>query len=238
MNLVWKKSRNQRTAMLLLLAIADHAHDDGKGAFPSIPTLARKTRQTERNVQLLLKTLEASSELDILEGQGPHGCNLYHINIKLLESYSDWESQDIESDDGEATTPSGENFSPPKTFHPENSRVENAENFTPPVKNSAQIAREISPEPSSESSINPKELTDAEILKTRVQTLLKENFHFSPDADWTWLESLCAEIPDLEFFQKHIERVRAMQSNSLFDQLSFIRSAKHEYARRNFTRTC
>src|SRR5436190_812707 len=94
MTLVWRKSRNKRTAMLLLLAIADHAHDDGKGAYPSVETLARKTRQTERNVQLLLNTLQASGELKVLEGEGPHGCNLYHVNIKLLESLADWETLD------------------------------------------------------------------------------------------------------------------------------------------------
>lgn len=39
MNLVWKKSRNKRTAMLLLLAIADHAHDDGTGTRVLMRTL-------------------------------------------------------------------------------------------------------------------------------------------------------------------------------------------------------
>lgn len=129
MTLVWKKSRNKRTAMLLLLAIADHAHDDGKGAYPSVETLARKTRQTERNVQLLLNTLESSHELTILEGAGPHGCNLYHVNIKFLESMPDWETLDADSDEDEPTKSSTHENSPRKDFTPENGRGNNAGNF-------------------------------------------------------------------------------------------------------------
>lgn len=162
MTLVWEKSRNKRTAMLLLLAIADHAHDDGKGAYPGVDSLARKTRQTTRNVQILLKTLEDSKELIIYEGQGPHGTNLYEINVQLLRSFSDWEETD--ADEEPRTSVQGENFSPPdnaQNFTGENSRTENAQNFTGGVKNSAEdvsktqenklenegAARKISPEP-------------------------------------------------------------------------------------------
>lgn len=163
MTLVWEKSRNKRTAMLLLLAIADHAHDDGKGAYPGIDSLARKTRQTRRNVQLLLKTLEDSKELIIHEGAGPHGCNLYEINLMQLRANTDWQETE-EEDDGNGTDVQGENFSPPthaENFRGENSRAENAENFTGGVKNRATgnlenaenklesegAPREISPEP-------------------------------------------------------------------------------------------
>lgn len=146
MTLVWEKSRNKRTAMLLLLAIADHAHDDGKGAYPGIDSLARKTRQTDRNVQLLLKTLADSKELIIREGEGPHGTNLYEINVSLLRSYPDWDQNDAD-DETERTDVQGENFSPPaptaENFTGENSRAKDAENFTPGVKNSAQLNLEI-----------------------------------------------------------------------------------------------
>lgn len=37
--------------MLLALALANHAHDDGTHIFPSIAHLAAKTRQSERSVQ-------------------------------------------------------------------------------------------------------------------------------------------------------------------------------------------
>ncbi len=230
MNLVWKKSRNQRTAMLLLLAIADHAHDDGTGAFPSVRTLARKTRQSERNVQLLLKTLESSKELKIFEGKGPNGSNLYHVNTKLLESYADWESQEIEDVPDKDTKSSGANFSPPQTFHPETSREENAPNFTGEVKNDAESARKISPEPSFESSLNPNESSGQDALEM-VKAHLKTTFYVDSEFDWSWLQELLKEIPDAGFLINHADRMSAMQSHSLFDNVSFSRSARITYAR-------
>lgn len=42
----------------VLLVLADHANDDGTGAFPSVDTIAWKTRLSERAVQGHLRTLE------------------------------------------------------------------------------------------------------------------------------------------------------------------------------------
>lgn len=49
--------------MLLALALADHAHDDGTHIFPSIARLASKTRQSERSVQYQLRRMEAAGWL-------------------------------------------------------------------------------------------------------------------------------------------------------------------------------
>lgn len=84
MNLVWERSANKGSALLLELAIADHAHDDGTGAWPSVETLARKTRLTPRNTQMLLRKLEASKEIETRLGEGPFGCNAYVISLKSL----------------------------------------------------------------------------------------------------------------------------------------------------------
>jgi hypothetical protein len=43
---------------LVLLAMADHARDDGTGCYPSIGTLARKTSQTTRGVRKIMRRLE------------------------------------------------------------------------------------------------------------------------------------------------------------------------------------
>ena len=43
---------------LVLLAMADHARDDGTGCYPSIDLLARKTSQTRRGVQKIMRRLE------------------------------------------------------------------------------------------------------------------------------------------------------------------------------------
>lgn len=58
--------------MLLALALADHAHDDGTHIFPSIARLAAKTRQSERSVQYQLRRMESSGWL-ILVNDGLGG---------------------------------------------------------------------------------------------------------------------------------------------------------------------
>lgn len=76
---VWEHSRAKGSALLLLLAIADHAHDDGTGAWPSMERLARKCRQSVRNVQYLLDKLVDLKELRIEPDAGPNGTNAYMI---------------------------------------------------------------------------------------------------------------------------------------------------------------
>ena len=48
------------TEKLVLLAMADHARDDGTGCYPSIERLARKTSQSRRGVQGIMRRLENS----------------------------------------------------------------------------------------------------------------------------------------------------------------------------------
>lgn len=79
MTSVWEKSQHKGSTLLLLLAIADYAHDDGTGAWPSIDTLAKKTRMSVRNTQRLVDTLRASGEVTVISGGGPHGTNLYAV---------------------------------------------------------------------------------------------------------------------------------------------------------------
>lgn len=82
---VWENSDAKGSQLLLLLAIADHAHDDGCGAFPSVQSLAKKCRQTERNTQFLLRELEANFEIITRPQAGPHGCNIYIIPVPWNE---------------------------------------------------------------------------------------------------------------------------------------------------------
>lgn len=76
---VWAHSKSKGSALLLLLAIADHAHDDRSGAYPAIETLARKVRMSARNVQMLIRQLEARGELSVELNAGPHRANLYTV---------------------------------------------------------------------------------------------------------------------------------------------------------------
>ena len=63
MTYIWEHSRQQGSALLVLLAIADWARDDGSHAFPTVAMLARKTRLSARSVQRILRSVEEAGEL-------------------------------------------------------------------------------------------------------------------------------------------------------------------------------
>lgn len=65
MTWVWDQSQATGSALLVLLAIADNASDDGSNAWPSVATLCRKTRLKERAVQSCVADLQALGELQV-----------------------------------------------------------------------------------------------------------------------------------------------------------------------------
>ena len=75
---VWESSSAKGGARLVLLALADHANDEGY-CHPSVARLALKSALTERNVQLILRNLEARGELVTLRGAGRGNVNAYWV---------------------------------------------------------------------------------------------------------------------------------------------------------------
>lgn len=85
MQWVWRNSRAQNAARLVLLAIADNcAHDDGTGAWPSNAELASKTNLSERAVQVAVKKLVEINELKVEWGGGRSGTNRYTVVMTNL----------------------------------------------------------------------------------------------------------------------------------------------------------
>lgn len=78
MSWVWDHSRSTATKLLVLLAIADWADDRGY-AWPSVRTLAQKTRQDERTIQRAINELIELGELRVGRGAGPKGSNMYQV---------------------------------------------------------------------------------------------------------------------------------------------------------------
>jgi hypothetical protein len=70
MTAVWEKSRATEGALLVNLAMADFAHDDGSGVYPSVHTLAEKARLSDRQVQRILRQLEALGEIAVTDPGG------------------------------------------------------------------------------------------------------------------------------------------------------------------------
>lgn len=97
----------------VLISIANHAKSDGTGAWPSVSTISRESRLSEREVRYALRELEKSGELRTRQGKGPLGCNLYSLPMM---------GQSLQ---GQKTTRGGQN--PTKTqqeFAPEPKSIE------------------------------------------------------------------------------------------------------------------
>ena len=75
---IWERSQQKGTALLMLLAIADYANNDGI-AWPSIPSLAAKTRISDRQAKRLVQQLVTAGELAVDVGGGRGHSNLYRV---------------------------------------------------------------------------------------------------------------------------------------------------------------
>lgn len=87
MTAVFERYPNGGGEMLLALALADHASDDGTRVFPSIKALSDKTRQSERTVQYQLRRMEEMGWL-ILVGAGNGGRSMsreYQISLDWIK---------------------------------------------------------------------------------------------------------------------------------------------------------
>lgn len=81
---VFRNSRHTGTDLLLMLILADSADRDTGACYPSVKTIARLMRSSERNVQLRLKALRDSGEIMVRYQKSPYGTNLYVLNRSLL----------------------------------------------------------------------------------------------------------------------------------------------------------
>ena len=80
MNAVWHLSKQKGTPLLLMIAIADNANDNGE-AWPGIEYLARKIRMSERQTQRLVRDLEKTDELIVERGGGRGNAHRYFILV-------------------------------------------------------------------------------------------------------------------------------------------------------------
>lgn len=81
-SLVWEHYPAGGCELLTALAYADHAHDDGTNIRPSVAHIAKKTRQSERNVRrYLVQMRERGWLLTVRHGNGGRGfATEYRVN--------------------------------------------------------------------------------------------------------------------------------------------------------------
>ena len=82
MNRVWETSTAKNSALVVMLALANRADEDGL-CWPGVAYIARRARLEERQVQNILRQLAASGELYIAAGGGRSNTNLYFITCGL-----------------------------------------------------------------------------------------------------------------------------------------------------------
>jgi hypothetical protein len=81
---VWNNGYAKGSELLVLLAIADEAKDDGCLYRVPMHHLATKTRLTRRQVQRILRQLETSGELLIRQSHGGNNRkNQYRLNMPV-----------------------------------------------------------------------------------------------------------------------------------------------------------
>lgn len=69
------------TAKLVLLAMADHANDEGEGSYPSVERLCRKTALSEQTIRNTFDALRHNGVIE-LAGKSKYGTNNHTINTK------------------------------------------------------------------------------------------------------------------------------------------------------------
>ncbi len=160
MNRVWEASHQTGGALLVLLAIADFADDEGL-AYPSISTLARKARLSDRQVQRVIADLVAARELTVQPGCGRQGSHLFHVTVGVTPHDRATPRHSVTPDN---MTPrqnvTGDNLSP-------SGRHRRREGVTPassagvtpasPKPSFPEPSRTVSPLPPSTSSAQPQQ---------------------------------------------------------------------------------
>lgn len=111
MTMVFDRYPNGDAEMVLALALADHANDQGVNIFPGVPELALKTRQSERSVQRQLRKMESMGWLECVHRSRGGRSSKYRINPRWIEGES---LEEIKPVDNLPNNPDGDNLSPLK----------------------------------------------------------------------------------------------------------------------------
>lgn len=79
------------TQAFVLVALADNAWDDGRGAFPAVSTIAKRVRASERTVQYNLRALEAlglirRGDQALAASLGRHAPTVYELALEMTRS--------------------------------------------------------------------------------------------------------------------------------------------------------
>lgn len=255
---VWKTSKQYGSDKLVLLVLADHANSDGY-CYPGVDRIATWAAVEERQVRRIIHSIEAHGELYIHEGGGRAGTNQYLVTVgmdrtDIVNALVRYFKQDRIASEKIADTILAlrdlPNHKPSRrTKNPvlqdggelqdrEIDETLSSETSPPVLQDQNPVTQGVNPVlETPRTVINPNSTViepseEGSFSKTEIQLALKASFHFAYDAEWKWLDELCAEIPDPRFLLDHVDHRRNMQSHVIFDRSTFVRTARFSYARR------
>lgn len=128
MTFVWKRYPEGGSELLLALALADFADDDGTSVYPSVARMAAKTRMSERNIQYLLSKMKERGWLVEVEAGGNRNGRSYATEYRIpIEDISDEPMYGVQS------------------LHPP---VHGCKKERSGVQTSAENLRQVAPQPS------------------------------------------------------------------------------------------
>ena len=115
MSAVWRDAPVAGGELLVLLAMADHANENGI-CWPSIATLAKKARLSERQVQRVIKDLVEAGLVVLDRGTGPNGVNTYKVLVRgdKMTPLKSRRGGDIEAGGGDMGVTGGVTLASPK----------------------------------------------------------------------------------------------------------------------------
>ncbi len=185
MTAVFKRYPHGGGEMLLALALADHAHEDGTHVFPKIKGLAEKTRQSERSVQYQLRRMEEAGWLiRVSHGNGGRSsATEYRISHAWLKGADFASLKKSATDDEKGASEDG------KGCNPAQKRVQ-----------------PVAPASNRHETINePSGIVDADASKVRTTraTSLPDNFSSNETAERLAAELGLVLTSELEAFEDY-----------------------------------
>jgi len=195
MSAVWERDDLDPHETLVLLALADHANDEGV-CYPSIGRLVKRTRMSERGVQTVISRLCERGFLSIEKNAGPRGTNLYTVSATPAPDAPRTECTPA----GDAPNPRTECAPTPAPGAPEPSVTINEPSVVPPVSPKPKPRRAVAlpegwvPSQKNIADAKDKNLTDQEIADEadsfRDHHLAKGTTFKDWDAGWrTWVRN-------------------------------------------------
>lgn len=116
MDRVWRHSLHSGTSLLVLLALADYANDDGTGIWPSYESIARKARISRRHAMRAIAHLCEVGPVRIIQrGGGRSGVNIYAIDIGKIGDERPMPKDDKAGNSDSLSPVNGDSMSPPET---------------------------------------------------------------------------------------------------------------------------